>query len=174
MSELVLRYNKVAFLGIPSSDDDTVTYTRMHGFTSMSISRSAQTYDRKYIDRKSNDVDTVGYSPSMSFGFDEMRGDDVCEDIVSIIENEKVGSDAVRSIVVVDFSKTVSGGKFKAYERKWSIVPDAEGDGEEAYTYSGTFNSKSEIVWGTAEVQSPSGGDNESAEIIKFTAGLGE
>lgn len=174
MGDLVLRYNKVAFMGVPASGGSTVTYTRMHGFTSMSLSRSAQTYDRKYIDRKSNDVDTIGYSPSMSFGFDELRNDAVCTDLAAIIDNEKVGPDAVRSIVVVDFTKTAADGKYKAYERKWSVVPDSEGDGTDAYTYSGSFNSKSEIVWGTATIATPSGGDNETAETITFTADSGE
>lgn len=166
---IVLRYNKVAFYGVPKSAGGEVTFTRMHGFSDMSESKNVTTYDRRYVDKKSNDVDVTGYAPSISFTFDEHRDDVVCEDIAGIIDNEKIGSDAVRSVVVVDFTQPQEDG-FKAYKRDWSIVGDSVGSGTDAFVYSGTLNSKSEAVWGIAKVTSPSGGDNETAEVITFTA----
>lgn len=174
MSNAVMRYNKVAFLGVPKELGTEVTYTRMHGFTDMSESKNAITYERRYVDRKTSDTDVTGFAPSISFGFDEYTDDAVSKDIVGIIENEKIGTDAVRSIVVVDFSKTDSDGKYNAYERKWSIVGDTQGDGTDAFKYSGTMYSKSEKVLGKAVVATPTGGDNESAETITFTADSGE
>lgn len=171
MGNLVLRYNKVAFYGVPGGSGET--YTRMHGFTDMSESKNVTTYDRKYIDRKSNDVDVTGYAPSISFSFDQMTDDAVSKDITDIIDNEKIGADAVRSVVVVDFT-TKDGDGFKAYKRDWSIVGDSVGSGTDAFIYSGTFNSKSEAVWGKATIATPTGGDNESAETITFTADSGE
>lgn len=166
MGKLKMRYNKVAFYGIPSGSGDTLTYTRMHGFTEMSESKNPSTYERKYVDKKTSDTDITGFAPSISFNFDEHEGDPVCADMVNIIDNEKVGSDAVRSIVVVDFSDK----DLKAYERKWSVISDTQGDGTDAYTYSGTLNCKSEKVWGSATVTTPTDGNNETAEVITFTA----
>lgn len=177
MGTLKLRYQKVAFYGVPASGGSgEPTYTRMHGFTEMSNQKNAATYDRRYVDRKSNDVDVTGYAPTTSFSFDEISDDAVCTDIVNIIDGELIGSDAVRSIVVVDFSKPVSGSQntYEAYERKWSITGDTDGSGTEAYTYSGSFNSKSEKVTGTATVATPAGGDNETAETVTFTKNSGE
>lgn len=171
---LVLRYNKVAFYGVPATQGNTVTYTRMHGFTDMSESKNSTTYDRKYVDKKTSDVDVTGFAPSISFSFDEQTDDNVCTDITNIIDNEKIGSDAVRSIVVVDFTQSVTGGGFKAYERKWSVVADSAGSGTDAFQYSGSFNAKSEIVWGKAVVATPEGGDNETAETVTFTADSAE
>lgn len=165
---IVLRYNKVAFFGVPDEGNTTVTYTRMHGFSDMSESKNVTTYDRRYVDKKSNDVDVTGYAPSISFTFDEHRGDTVCEDIAGIIDNEKIGADAVRSVVVVDFTQPESDG-FRAYKRDWSIVGDSVGSGTDAFAYSGTLNSKSEAVWGVAKVKTPAGGNNETAEVITFT-----
>lgn len=174
MGNLVLRYNKVAFYGVPGESGGDPTYTRMHGYTDMSESKNVTTYDRKYVDRKSNDVDITGYAPSISFSFDQMTDDTVSMDIAGIIDNEKIGADAVRSVVVVDFTQTVTGGGFKAYKRDWSVVGDSVGSGTDAFIYSGTFNSKSEAVWGKAVVATPTGGGNEDAETITFTPDSGE
>ena len=94
----------------------------------------------------------------------------MCKDITDIIDNEKIGTDAVRSIVVVDFTQPIAEGGYKAYERKWSIVADSSGSGTDAFQYSGTLNVKSEKVWGKAVIATPEGGDNETAETITFTA----
>ena len=167
---LVLRYNKVSFYGVPATEGSTTTYTRMHGFTDMSESKNSTTYDRRYIDKKTNDVDVTGFAPSISFSFDEYTDDAVCKDITDIIDNEKIGTDAVRSIVVVDFTQPIVEGGYKAYERKWSVVADSSGSGTDAFQYSGTLNVKSEKVWGTSVITTTEGGDNETAETITFTA----
>ncbi|MCH5186718.1 MAG: hypothetical protein J1F64_11445, partial [Oscillospiraceae bacterium] len=91
-------------------------------------------------------TDLVGYSPSISYSFDMYSGSAVHEDIASVTDNEYVGDDAVRPIVMVDMTKE----KDNAVMRSFSIIPDAEGDTTEAYTYSGVFKVKSEKVFGTA------------------------
>lgn len=170
---LKLRYNKVAFYGVTTGTglSETTTYKRMHGFTDFSESKNVVTYERRYVDRKSSDTDVTGYAPSIAFSFDDYTTDDVCADIADIIDNEKIGTKAVRSIVVVDFTKAgVTTGTYKAYERKWSVIADSSGSGTDAYVYSGTLNAKSEIIWGEAAITSPAtGGNNETAEEITFT-----
>lgn len=140
--DIVKRSGKVAFYQVPDSE----SYTRMQGFTSLSVSKNPEEYNRKYVDENSKRTDTVGYDTSMSFTFDLVRDNAVHEDITSIINNELTGADAVRSIVVVD-TKTN-----EARMRNYTVVADSEGDDENVYTYSGTFKANGEQVIGTATI----------------------
>lgn len=114
MGELIKRSDKKAFYGV-KSDTETV-YTRMRYFTELSTSKNPVEYSRQYVDESQERADVVGYSPSMSFNFDEYTGDAVLEDIVSIINEEKLGTDAQREIILVDFSKK-SGEGYAAVKR---------------------------------------------------------
>ena len=140
--DIVKRSGKVAFYQVPDSE----SYTRMQGFTSLSVSKNPEEYNSKYVDENSKRTDTVGYDTSMSFTFDLVRDNAVHEDITGIINNELTGADAVRSIVVVD-TKTN-----EARMRNYTVVADSEGDDENVYTYSGTFKANGEQVIGTATI----------------------
>lgn len=139
------RSDKVAFYGITTgtSESATTTYHRMRGFTDLSHSKNPQEYERQYIDEEASQTDVTGYSPSYGFAFDSYAGNAVHTDIAGIFDNEKTGSDAVRSIIVVDMTAdgTAEGSK-KAIKRDYAVIPDAEGDGTDAYTYSGNLKSK--------------------------------
>lgn len=139
---LVKRSGIVAFYRLPDGE----TYTRMKGFTGLSVSKSPEEYNRKYIDENSKRTDVVGYDTSMSFEFDYQRDNDVHSDIVSIIDEEKIGADAVRDIVVVDMETK------KAKKRSYAVIADSEGDDENIYTYSGSFKANGELVFGTAAI----------------------
>ena len=170
---MVLRSDKVAFYGVPGSGSDSVpTYTRMKYFTSFTTSKNSNEYTRHYVDEKYEQTDVTGISPSIDFGFDEYTPDAVIDDIVKIITEEKIGSDAVRSIVIVDFSKTGSSeDSYVAYKRDWAVIPSSEGGGTDAYTYSGTLKVKSDLVKGTATISKPvSGGTKSNATEITFSA----
>ena len=39
-------------------------------------------------------------------------------------------------------STGATDGKKVAYKRDFAVIPDSEGDGTDAYTYSGTFKTK--------------------------------
>lgn len=140
--DIVKRSGRVAFYQVPDSE----SYTRMQGFTSLSVSKNPEEYSRKYVDENSKRTDTVGYDTSMSFTFDLVSDNAVHEDITSIIDNELIGADAVRSIMVVD-TKTN-----EARMRNYTVVADSEGDDENIYTYSGTFKANGEQVIGTATI----------------------
>lgn len=163
--KIVMRADKVAFMGV----GDTPTYTRMKGFTDMSQSKNPIEYSRKYVDELFEQTDTTGMSPSISYGFDEYTPDPVLDTLVEIGEREKIGSDAVVSIVVVNFSKPTDDGGFEACERQWTVIPSDEGSGTDAYTHSGTFKVKTARVEGTAVIATPVGGDKFSAETITFS-----
>ena len=161
------RSDKKAFFGL--IDNGTTTYTRMKFFTELSTSKNAQEYSRQYVDEVSERTDVTGYSPSISFGFDDNTGNDVLADIANIIDNELTGTDAQREIISVDFTQP-SGGGFVAYKRTYAVIADSEGGDMDAYTYSGNFNSVSDIVKGVATIATPVSGDSKSVETITFVA----
>ena len=174
MNELIRRDQKKAFWGIPSTDGDTV-FQRMKYFTEMSGSKNPIEYSRRYVDEKGERADVTGYSESWSFGFDEYNGDTVLEDIVGIIDNNKLGTDAHRDIIFVNFSKK-SGSGYVARKQTFAVIADSEGGSTDAYTYNGNLKAVGEKVWGIATITTPSAGTPDNAEIINFeeTEELGE
>ena len=132
------RSDKVAFLEVNE------VLTRMEGFTTFSQSKNPTEYSRRYVDQDFENTDVTGYSPQIGFGFDQYEGNDVHDLIVDILDNEKLGNDAIVTICVVD----VTDGT--ANKREWTVVGDSEGDSMDAYTYSGNFRVKGEKVFGTA------------------------
>ena len=152
MSNLVKRSDKVAFYGITTSQQPgTVAYNRMVKFTDISTSKNPKEYARQYVDENFEQTDVVGYSPSVSYGFDQHTDNAVHTDIAMIHDNELTGTQAVRSILVVDFTKEgTAAGSFVARARDFAVIPDGEGDSMDAYTYSGTLKAKSDTIIGTA------------------------
>ena len=148
--KLVNRNDKVMYYGVVDVTSGDVVYKRMQGFTDLAKSHNAQEYSRRYVDEKNERTDVTGYAPSISFGFDQMSDLDVHQDLVSIIDGESIGTDAVRSLILVDMTSENSGA-YTGYKRNFSIIPSSEGDGTDAYTLSGEFrsNGETEIVTGT-------------------------
>ena len=143
---LMKRSDKVAFYGIKAAEGDTYTYHRMQGFTDISTSKNPIEYSRQYVDEEFEQSDVVGYSPSIAYGFDQFTGNAVHEDIVRISDDELLGTEAVRPIVMVDMSKTEDN----AVKRDFAVIPDSEGDSTDAYTYSGNLKVKGDKIKGTA------------------------
>ncbi len=147
MDKIAKRSDKIAFFGVLSGE--IVEYKRMRGFTEFAVSKNPVEYSRRYIDEKTERNDVVGYAPSVSYSFDKFSGDAVHQEIVTIADDELVGADAVRSIVLVDLEQENDDGSFPAVERKWSVIPDSEGNDADAYTYSGTLKANGDIIKGS-------------------------
>ncbi len=145
MDKISKRSEKVAFFGI---DSGTRSYTRMRGFTEFSMNKNPIEYSRKYIDEQIERSDVVAYSPSISYSFDKFSDDLVHKELIKISDNEMVGSDATRKIVIVDFSTDEEVKE--AIGRVWTIIPDGEGKDSNTYTYSGTLKANGDIIFGTA------------------------
>ena len=148
--KLVKRSDKVSFLGCLK--DSNETFNRMRGFTTLSGSKNPTEYSRRYVDEEFETTDVTGDSPSLDFGFDQYIGDPVHEEMVGILDGEKLGTEARRNIVTVDFSQSAGEGSYKAVKREYAIIGDAEGDSMDAYTYSGTFRATGKRIVGTATV----------------------
>jgi hypothetical protein len=148
MSAAVKRCKKLAFYGVPTGSNGAVEYTfyRMKGFDDITTSKNPREYSRQYVDEEFEQTDVVGYNPSISFGFDRFADDAVHDDIVGIFNEEKIGADAVRPIIMVDLD---SEKKF-AIKRDFSVVAENEGSGVDLYKYSGSFRVKGKKIAGTA------------------------
>ena len=161
--KLIKRSDKVSFLGCIS--EGTETFNRMRGFTTLSGAKNPTEYSRRYVDEEFETTDVTGYSPSLDFGFDQYSGDPVHDEMVKILDNEVLGTEARRNIVTVDFSQEAGEGSYKAVKREYAIIGDAEGDSMDAYTYSGTFRSTGKRIVGTATV-------DETGAVATFTETL--
>lgn len=144
MDKISKRSEKVAYLGLESEDN---SFSRMRGFTEFSISKNPVEYSRKYIDEKTERSDVVAYAPSISYSFDKFSNSAVHREFINISDQEMVGNDAIRSIVIVDFA--ANGDIKNATCRTWSIIPDSEGNDSNTYTYSGTLKACGDVVFGT-------------------------
>ena len=123
----------------------------MQGFTDMSKSLNPKEYSRQYVDEEFEQTDVVGFSPSIAYGFDQYLGNAVHDELVKLTDNEAIGTAAVRTIVVVDFTKpTDNPDEYQATARDFSVIPDSEGGSMDAYTYSGNFKVKGSKIDGTA------------------------
>ncbi len=147
MAEIVKRYKKLAFYGVPTAGNEgSYTFYRMKGFDEISTAKNPKEYSRQYVDEEFEQTDVVGYTPSITFGFDRFSGDAVHEDIINIFDAEKVGADAVRPIIMVDMADDENG----AIKRDFAVIAENEGSGLDAYKYSGTFRVKGDKIFGKA------------------------
>lgn len=147
MEELVKRSRKVAFMDV--STTSIANFLRMTKFTEISKSKNPTEYSRSYVDEDGEVTDVTGYSEEISYNFDLHVGNLVHEKLVDITDNEKTGANALVKILIVDFTKPKGSG-YEARLRTYSVVPDAEGDSTDAYTYSGAFRKNSNMTIGTA------------------------
>ncbi len=145
MADIVKRSGRLPFYQVDDS------FRRMLGFTELSTSKKPTTYSRRYIDEDFERSDIVGYSTEIAYSFDMFTGDAVHEDIAAIADGELLGAAAVRTLVLVDFTKPADNGGYVAVKRSFTVVPDSEGDSTDAYTYSGSMKAADTPVQGTAK-----------------------
>lgn len=141
---LIPRHKVLAFYGLPvGQSGSSIQWIRMHYFTEMSMTKNPEEYERKYVDEATKRTDIVGYAPSISYAFDKHKSDSVLDDIIGITNYEKTGEEAVRYIAWIDLSNEGTGAI--GYFRRYTIIPDSEGDDENTYTYSGEFKACGEL-----------------------------
>ena len=143
---MIKRCEKLAFMKV----GDTNEYTRMKGFTELSVSKNPKEYSRKYIDEDMERSAVVGYSPAMTYKLDLDPADSVHAVFTNIADHELTGDDAVKSVAIVDVSSLDSDGKANAIVREFTIIPATEGDDSDTYTVGGTMKAAGEITFGKA------------------------
>ena len=164
-NELVLRSYKKYFFGITTGSEgaETITWRRMKGFTNGTVNANSTEYNPHYIDDTFESSYLVGISESIDFEFDQMKGDAVHTALVNIIDNLKLGTDAIVKIAEVDFSDVTKGSNdnpdtYAARYRDYTVIPSSRGDGTDAYKYSGTFKTAGDVKKGRATISVPSTG----------------
>lgn len=139
-------YNRADIVSFMKIDDG---FIRMQGFTELGKTANSKTYNRQYVDEDFEREDVTGYSPAIGYGFDRIIDNKVHERVAEIHDEELKGEKV--EILTVDFNKK-SGDGYEARLRTYSVIPDADGDGTDAYTYSGTFKKSSVYTKGIATV----------------------
>ena len=144
---MVKRSEKVAYMEVV--DETSRVYKRMTGFTEFAISKNPKEYSRKYVDEDLERSEVVAYSTSISYKFDLEKGNLIHEFLISVADNELVGEDAECSIVVVDFSKQQSStDDVTANMRRFTVIPQNEGDDSDTYTVSGSLRAVGDPEFG--------------------------
>lgn len=141
MAEALKIYNRADIVNFMKVDDG---YKRMQGFTEGGKSLNSTTYDRRYIDEKTERSTVTGYSTEIAYSFDRIVGNAIHEKIAKIHDDELVGE----SVEILTVNTTTKEARLRNY----SVIPDADGDSTDAYTYSGTFHADGDITVGTAVV----------------------
>lgn len=165
MKDLVMRHEKVAFMQL-----DNVLggkFSRIKGLTEFAKSKEIQELTIKYVDEKSERNMTTSMSENIAYNFHYWTENDVQKELISIADDEVIGSGAIRTIVTVDFTQEKGENGYPAIKRDYSIVPDAEGAETDVYSYSGTMKSAGEIVKGYASSE-------DDFKTITFTESEGE
>lgn len=119
-------------------------YTRMQGFTSASKQLNAKKYTRQYVDEDFERESTVGFSPNIAYAFDRIVGNAVHEKIVKVHEDELTN----QAVEILTVNTKTNEAKLRTYD----INPDIDGDGTDAYTFSGNFHANGAQIKGTATI----------------------
>lgn len=159
--DILNRADKVAFMGLTQT---ATSFVRMTEFTDISKSANPSEYSRRYVDERVERNDVTGYSPEISYAFDQTVGNEVHQAIADATDNEL--TNVKFPIVTVDFSQKSGDDGYVARKRLYSLVPDADGDSTDAYTYSGSFKAAEEIIIGVAT-------STDNWKTVSFTANNG-
>lgn len=119
-------------------------YTRMQGFTSAQKQLNAKKYTRQYVDEDFERESTVGFSPNIAYAFDRIVGNAVHEKIVKVHEDELTN----QAVEILTVNTKTNEAKLRTYD----INPDTDGDGTDAYTFSGNFHANGAQINGTATI----------------------
>ena len=161
MRNLVKRCEKIPYFGI-LDDSGNYKFHRMTGFTSATVNRNPIEYSRQYIDEDFERSDIIGYKTALDYEFDMFKDNPVHQEIAAISDGELTGNNAVRPVIMVDFS-TEKNGVCKAIKRDFSIIPSREGEGFGTYIYSGQMKSNGKKLSGTVI-------SDDDFETVKFIA----
>lgn len=160
--KMVKRSDKVAFLNVGTSE--AKDFQRMRKFTEISTSKNPTEYSRNYVDEDGEVTDVTGYAEEKSYAFDQYTNNPVHEKIAKITDDELTGEDATVEVLVVD-KTSATDGNYSARLRKYAVIPDAEGDSTDAYTYSGSLKAKGTFEKVTVTLSA----DGKTATIVNAT-----
>lgn len=152
VSKLISRAEFLSFMNI-SKDAATQNFELMgEGFTELAEEKNPKEYSRQYVHEKTERTDVVGYATSISYSIDAYSNNNVIARISEVHDKELIGTDAQVDIVNVNTFEGTQGA-YKAYKRRYAIIPSSKGSGVEALVYAGTFKAVGDIVPGTFDIE---------------------
>ncbi len=146
MNKLISRDQWKAYMDTGTADAPKNSLIG-EGFTSFSESKNPKEYSRQYIHERTERTDVVGYAPSISYSTDVYSEDPVIRKIIEITDRELIGTDAQVTVFLVNEWEEVEGG-LRAFQRRYSVIPNTRGDGTDTMIYSGTLKAVGDIVEG--------------------------
>lgn len=145
--KLVLRSDIVSYMKVGSDD----TFREMDYFDELNKNKEVEEYERKYVNEKSTRTDAVSMSEVIEFSFDRHTNNEVQQRIIEVYDKELLGDDANVTLCTVDFTQEgTTADSYVARAREYTVIPDSEGEGTEAYKHTGSFKSKGDIIEGEA------------------------
>ena len=96
-------YNRADIVNFMKPSTDAETYDRMKGFTEAGKSLNSSTYDRRYVDEKTERSDVIAYATEIAYAFDRMTDNAVHTRIAEIHDKELVGQTV--EIITVNFNE---------------------------------------------------------------------
>lgn len=159
----ILQSDRILFIKGNLGDNKFHRFKKM---TSKEQGLNPSDEEYNYVDQATSETEVTSYAPEISF---EFNGDDEVkaqEPIMDIYENEKLGDEAVVTGVEAWTKTAISGhdGKYKAYQRKFTVIPDTFGGDPGPMIYSGSLKAKGEKVWGYVTT-------DDKFETVTFTEG---
>ena len=92
MANALSIYNRADIVNFMNTGTaENPVYTRMQGFTEGGKSLNSSTYDRRYIDEKTERSTVTGYSTEIAYSFDRIVGNTIHDKIAEVHDNELVG-----------------------------------------------------------------------------------
>lgn len=160
----ILQSDRVLFMAKKGVVDNK--FHRFRKMTSKEQGLNPSDEEYNYVDQETAETEVTSYSPEISY---EFNGDDEVkaqEPIMDIYENERLGDDAVVTGTEVWTKKSIEGheGKYKAYKRDFTVIPDTFGGDPGPMIYSGTLKAKGKKIWGYATT-------DDNFETVTFTEG---
>lgn len=149
-SKLVMRHEFRTFMNVGTEAEqwDLVG----EGFTSLTEGKNPQEYSRKYVHEATERTDVVGFSTQIEYTTDTYTENKVIGKIADITDNERTGTDAQVDILNVNMFEDAGqdeAHKYKAFKRKYAIIPNQKGEGTDALIYSGSFRAAGDVIPGT-------------------------
>lgn len=136
---MVERFRRKHYINT-GTEESPVWSPAGEGFTEFTESKNTVSYGRRYINESIRRCDVTGYSPQIDYAFEVYTDNAAISLIREITDMEKCGAEAQIEILTVDeFEDTGTPGVYNAVRRKYSVIPDRCGPGNDVLYYTGAM-----------------------------------
>jgi len=139
------------------------------GITSLTEEFNPETESKHYINMASASNQIKSYAPTISVEKEYIKDEELQKWIDEKVRLLPVGKEAESDYIRINILETASAdGSYPAIKRKFAVIGDSEGNGTDAYQYSGTFKTAGSSIKGSATITEPEDGNPENVKVITF------